>query len=132
MFKFAGFTQRANNAINFAMCEASSLGHCFIGSEHILWGILREGSCYEFMSLKKCGISCENITGKLLETIGRGMKTNLSPADFSPVCRRILENAMLEAKAIGASADIGDILSSMVTEKDSTALKYLNISGCYT
>ncbi len=130
MFKFSGFTQKANTAINSAMCEASSLGHCFIGSEHILWGILREGSCYEFGAMEKCGINCEKITGKLLESIGRGIKTNLSPADFSPICRKILESAMGEAKAMGVLADVGDILTSIIREKESTAAKYLIMSGC--
>ncbi len=132
MFKFSGFTQKANTAINSAMCEASALGHCFIGSEHILWGILREGSCFEFAAIEKCGVNCEKITGKLLESIGRGIKTNLSPADFSPICRRILENAMNESRAMGASADIGDILVSMIREKESTGAKYLTMSGCDT
>lgn len=132
MFKFSGFSQKANTAINSAMCEASALGHCFIGSEHLLWGILREGSCYEFDSMAGCGIDCEKITGKLLESIGRGIKTNLSPADFSPICRRILEEALSESRAMGTAADIGEILAAILREKDSTAAKYLVLSGCDT
>ena len=130
MFKFSGFSQKANTAINSAMCEASALGHCFIGSEHLLWGILREGSCYEFEAMEKCGINCEKITGRLLESIGRGIKTSLSPADFSPVCRRILEGALGEARTMGVSADIGDILAAIIRDQDSTAAKYLVMSGC--
>mgnify|MGYP003390668149 CR=1 FL=1 len=42
MFKFSGFTPRANSSINAAMAEASLLGHSFVGTEHLLWGLLRE------------------------------------------------------------------------------------------
>ena len=46
MFKFNGFSQKANTAINNAMTQASSLGHSYVGSEHLLYGMLEEGSCY--------------------------------------------------------------------------------------
>ena len=85
MFKFSGFSQKANAAVNYAIAEASSLGHCFVGSEHLLWGIVKEGSCFELHSLIKCGINSDAITEKLLSTIGRGIKTNLSPTDLTPV-----------------------------------------------
>lgn len=108
MFKFSGFSPRANAAINSAMSEASLLGHSFVGTEHLLWGILREGNCEEYKSLSECKIDCEKVLGRLLETIGRGSKSNLSPADFSPLCRKILENALLDAKRVGSMADIRD------------------------
>lgn len=130
MFKFSGFSQKANAAINSAMGEASLLGHCFIGTEHLLWGMLREGECGEFKSIEKCGINCEKILGKLLENIGRGTKSNLSPADFSPVCRKVLENSLAEAKRNSFSADINTIFSSILREQDCGAVKYLSSFGC--
>ncbi len=130
MFRFSGFSQRANAAINYAIAEASALGHCFVGSEHLLWGIAKEGSCFELHSLIKCGISCDGIAEKLLFTVGRGIKTNLSPTDFTPVCRRILETAVNDTRLCGAAADINNIIGAILREPGCTAAKYLAAFGC--
>ena len=130
MFKFSGFSPRANTAINTAMGEASLLGHCFIGTEHLLWGMLREGGAYEFKSITECGIDSEKVMGRILEDIGRGTRSNLSPADFSPLCRKILENALAEAKRSSALAEIGTIMAAMLREPDCSAVKYLSAFGC--
>ncbi len=130
MFKFSGFSQKANSAINSAMNEASLLGHSFVGTEHLLWGILREGDCLGFESIEECKISCEKIMGQLLENIGRGTKSTLSPSDFSPLCRKVLENSLMEAKRINSLADIGMIITAMLREPDCSAVKYLSSAGC--
>lgn len=130
MFRFSGFSQRANAAINYAIAEASALGHCFVGSEHLLWGIAKEGSCFELHSLIKCGISCDRIAEKLLSTVGRGIKTNLSPTDFTPVCRRILETAVNDTRLCGAAADVNNIIAAILREPGCTAAKYLAAFGC--
>ena len=130
MFKFSGFSQKANAAVNYAIAEASSLGHCFVGSEHLLWGIVKEGSCFELHSLIKCGINSDAITEKLLSTIGRGIKTNLSPTDLTPVCKRILENAVNDRRIYGAATDINNIIASILKEQNCTAVKYLEAFGC--
>ncbi len=130
MFRFSGFSQRANAAINYAIAEASALGHCFVGSEHLLWGIAKEGSCFELHSLMKCGISCDGIAEKLLSTVGRGIKTNLSPTDFTPVCRRILETAVNDTRLCGAAADVNNIIAAILREPGCTAAKYLAAFGC--
>ena len=70
MFKFSGFTPRANSSINAAMGEAALLGHSFVGTEHLLWGILREGECGELKYISECKIDCEKVMGKLLELLG--------------------------------------------------------------
>ncbi len=129
MFKFSGFSQRANAVINSAMNEASLLGHCFVGTEHILWGILENG-CDDIKSISNCGVTQEKLMGKLMEDIGRGAKSNLSPADFSPLCRKILENALLEAKKNGTNAEVNSIISSMLRESECAAVKYLSAFGC--
>lgn len=130
MFRFSGFSQRANAAINYAIAEASALGHCFVGSEHLLWGIAKEGSCFELHSLIKCGISCDGIAEKLLSTVGRGIKTNLSPTDFTPVCRRILETSVNDTRLCGAAADVNNIIAAILREPGCTAAKYLAAFGC--
>lgn len=130
MFKFSGFTPKANSSINAAMGEASLLGHSFVGTEHLLWGILREGGGSEIKSIAESGIDCEKVMGKLLENIGRGTKANLSPADFSPFCRKVLENSLAEAKRNFSLADVGTIISAILREPECSAVKYLSALGC--
>lgn len=130
MFKFSGFSQKANSAINYAMCEASVLGHSFVGTEHLLWGILKEESSRDFKTFAEYKIDCEKVMEKLLETVGRGTRSNLSPSDFSPLCRKILENSLSEAKRIGVLAEISTIISAMLKEQESSAVKYLLSFGC--
>lgn len=130
MFKFSGFTQRANAAVNAAISEASSLGHSFIGTEHILWGILHDGEGDRLASFTECKISSERISELLFKNIGKGSKVNLSPADFSPLCRKILENSLTEAKRATALADTGTIIAAILRESDCNAVKYLLYLGC--
>ncbi|MBQ7938143.1 MAG: ATP-dependent Clp protease ATP-binding subunit [Oscillospiraceae bacterium] len=130
MFKFSGFSQKANAVINTAMNEASLLGHCFVGTEHILLGMLKEEACGDMRSIGNCKISCESVLEKLLEEVGRGAKSNLSPSDFSPVCRRVLENALSRAKKNGLSAEVSDIVSAILKEPECKAVKYLSQFGC--
>jgi len=130
MFKFTGFSQRANSAINSAMADASVLGHSFVGTEHLLCGILRETDISEYKSFEDCGMGYEKIMGLLLENIGRGTRSNLSPADFSPLCRKILENSLASAKRSGSLADIGTILSEILREENCSAVKYMKELGC--
>ncbi len=130
MFKFSGFSPKANSAINSAMYEASALGHSFIGTEHILWGILKEDETKDFKTFAEYNIDSEKIMGRLLEKVGRGFKSNLSPSDFSPLCRKVLENSLSEAKKIGALADVSTILSVLLKESECGAVKYLVAFGC--
>ncbi|MBR3953404.1 MAG: ATP-dependent Clp protease ATP-binding subunit [Oscillospiraceae bacterium] len=130
MFKFSGFTPKANSSINAAMGEASLLGHSFVGTEHLLWGILREGGGSEIKSIAESRIDCEKVMGKLLENIGRGTKANLSPADFFPLCRKVLENSLAEAKRNFSLADVGTIISAILRELECSAVKYLSALGC--
>lgn len=130
MFKFSGFTPRANSSINAAISEASLLGHSFVGTEHLLWGILKEGECKNLKSISSCKINCETVGTQLTENIGHGTKSNLSPADFTPICRKVLENSLSDAKRNNSLADTGTIIMSMLREQDCAGVKYLFSCGC--
>ncbi len=127
MFKFSGFSQKANAVINTAMNEASLLGHSFVGTEHLLWAIAESDFYIEAFGDK---VTSEKVMGKLLTDIGRGAKSNLSPTDFSPFCRKILENALMDAKRCNAQAEITKIISSMLREGECTGVKYMKALGC--
>ena len=127
MYKFSGFTAKANEALNLAITAAESLGHTYIGTEHVLMGLLREGSGVATIVLTQNGVTYEEIERRLIETVGSGSKTRLTPADFTPRCKRILELAIAEAKMLGHGyVGTEHILMAMLHEEDSYAVKFLS------
>lgn len=132
MYKFSGFSLRANAVINAAITEASSLGHCFVGSEHLLWGLFQEGACYEWKTIKDCGLTGELVAEKLALVVGRGIHSNLSPTDFTPLCRKILEEALNDGKGEGSVSECLHILLAILRNPDCAAVKYLRAAGCST
>lgn len=126
MFRFNGFTQKSSDAINLAIAKASALGHTYIGSEHLLLGLLAaEGSTAQ-VALNSKGLSADIVVALLIKTIGRGAQSNLTPNDITPCCRSILEGAVIRAKASNhVMIGTEHILMAMLAEKDSYAVKFL-------
>ena len=98
MFRFRGFTPRANDAVNLALSQACLLGHTYIGSEHLLLGLLLEDSGAAYHCLTQNGVEPEAVLDLLIKTVGRGIQSKLSPSDMTPRCRRILEQSILESR----------------------------------
>ena len=99
MIEFKGFTEKANGALNKAMEAAMALGHTYVGSEHILYGLLSEESGVAYLALSKYGIKREDVLAKMELIIGRGVATRLTAGDFTPRSKRILETALAGARA---------------------------------
>ncbi len=130
MFSFNGFTQKANKALNATIQFAEELGHTYIGSEHILAGILREDDSAAAEIIKNAGTDYETLAEQLQLDVGSGMTTNLTPSDFTPRTKRILETALLEARKMGHSyVGTEHILYALVSENDCYAVKYLELFG---
>ena len=133
MFNFKGFTQKANDALNLAIETASRLGHTYVGSEHVLIGLLREQGSVASTILNSFGIRPERIEDVLIETVGRGAVSELSPRDFTPKCKRILELAVGEAGTLGHGyISCEHILMAIVKEGENYALHFLRESGVDT
>lgn len=103
MFRFSGFTQKANNAINVAMKQASLLGHTYIGSEHLVLGMLDENSGVAHIMLTGKNITFQAYRDLMIKNIGQGEKTNLTPEDFTPRCKKALEMSIIKARMLGQS-----------------------------
>ena len=133
MFNFKGFTQKANEALNLAIETAGRLGHTYVGSEHVLIGLLREETSIAYTILNGFGIFPEKIENILIETVGRGAESQLSPHDFTPKSKRILEMAVGQASLLGHNY-IGceHILMAMIKEDESYAVHFLKESGVDT
>lgn len=130
MFKFSGFTGKANAAVNAAIAQACVLGHTYVGSEHLLLGLLEEDSGIAGNILHGRGAEWGKIRQKLIETVGCGIKTQMSTENFTPRCRRILENSLTEARMLGQNiAGTEHILLSLLKERESYAVRFLNALG---
>ena len=103
MYRFTGFTQKANDALNSAISAAENLGHTYVGSEHILLGLLAEkgGMAYTALSARK--ISYGEVESIIRSSIGIGSPTVLSPNDFTPRAKNIIDTAIVQGKGMGHS-----------------------------
>lgn len=129
-FYINGFNQKANNIINAAITVAGELGHTFVGSEHILYGILMENECISRSILNEQGVTAQVIMDKMVETTGKGEPVTLSINDLTPRTKRIIENAIYEARNIGHGyVSTEHILMSILREGESFAVSYLNEVG---
>ena len=133
MFKFNGFTAKANIALNLAIDSAQNMGHTYIGSEHLLIGILREGGGIAASILKEKGITAEQIEKLLEQTVGIGGRTLLTPDRFTPRAKKIIELSITTARQMGNSfVGTEHILVSILSENENYAVKFLTSSGIDT
>ena len=127
------FTEKAEKALNNSAHIAESLGHTYIGSEHVLLSIANESDSAAALILSKNGVNYEKLINTVKEYSGIGTKSVLSPKDMTPRCRRIVENSYRISVRYGA-LKIGTehILLSIMEEKDSIAMKILALTGIDT
>lgn len=130
MYSFNGFTQKANRALNLAVEAAQDLGHTYIGTEHILLGLLEEGTGVASAALSGSGVTPDAVEELIKAKIGVGSRTALSPSDFTPRSKRILQNAVVKAARLGHNY-IGTehLLLSLLEERDSYALGFMQELG---
>ncbi len=127
MYRFNSFTQKANESLNNAITSAENFGHNYIGSEHILLGILEEGTGVAAEALESNGVTYDKVKEMIKSTIGYGTPTKLSPNDFTPRCKRILEVAFQAARGMLHSyVGTEHLLIALLRESDSYAVKFIN------
>ncbi len=130
MYRFNNFTQKANDVLNLAMKAAENFGHTYIGSEHILIGVLKENTSYGAQLLSEKGVTLENIEELIKESTGVGNPTALSPNDFTPTAKRVLEVSFQLARGMRNSfVGTEHLLLALLRESDSGAVKLLNTCG---
>ena len=131
MFRFEGFTEKSNKAMNLAISKAQEMGHGYIGSEHVLYGLLAEGSGVAFHVLKKLNIELEKYEALMREKLGVGAnKTELGPNAFTPRTKRILQMAKLAASKL-QSKYVGTehLLIAIIEDGESFAVRFLQMLG---
>ena len=119
------FTNRANKAIEIANDIALELGHSYIGTEHILYGLAKEGNGVASRVMENQEITADDILNKMEELIGRDEPIE-NIIDFTPRTKRVIETAFIEARKLGYNF-IGTehILIGILREGDCIAAKIL-------
>ena len=119
MIEFSGFTEKANNALNIALRTAMDLGHTYVGSEHILCGLIGEERGAAWLALNKQGVTSDKVRKKIEQMIGCGVPTKLTLADFTPRSKRILESSLTEARSMNhSSVGTEHILKAVLKDAD--------------
>ncbi len=130
MYRFNYFTQKASEVLNLAIKAAENLGHNYVGSEHILLGLVKEGAGVAYSVLDGKGVTAEDIEKFIKANIGVGNPTRLTPDDFTPRSKRILDVAFQIARSMLHSfVDTEHLLLALLREDDSYAVRFLNSAG---
>ena len=98
---FERFTDRARRVLVLAQEEARLLNHNFIGTEHILLGLIHEGEGVAAKALESLGISLEAVREKVEETIGPAGSSTTGSPPFTPRAKKVLELSLREALQLG-------------------------------
>jgi ATP-dependent Clp protease ATP-binding subunit ClpC len=123
---FERFTDRARRVVVEAQNEARTLNHDYIGTEHILLGLIREGHGLGAKALESLGISLDTVRQEVQEIIGQGQHAPSGHIPFTPQAKNVLELALSESKALGHDY-IGTehILLGLIREGDGVAAQVL-------
>jgi ATP-dependent Clp protease ATP-binding subunit ClpC len=98
---FERFTDRARRVLVLAQEEACNLNHNFVGTEHILLGLIHEGEGVAAKALESLGISLEAVREKVEETIGPAGSANTGSPPLTPRAKKVLELSLREALQLG-------------------------------
>ena len=124
------FTSTALGAIRLAQENAARLGHSYVGSEHLLLGVAREGRGPGAKALSAAGLSPETLRWALVRLVGLGSAGGLPTQGLTPRCRECLELALGEARRCQApKADTGHLLSGLLRPTDSAAARVIQAAG---
>ena len=127
------FTKKAQNALGLSQKYAAELGHTYIGSEHLLMGLVGESDCVAAKILQARGADLSRVRDAVASLTGVGSYSVVSPEDMTPRLRRIIEGAAREC-AQTAQTYIGTehLLLSICCEHDAVASRILDGMGIPT
>ncbi|HEX9854477.1 MAG TPA: ATP-dependent Clp protease ATP-binding subunit [Acidimicrobiia bacterium] len=127
---FERFTDRARRVVVLAQEEARLLNHNYIGTEHILLGLIHEGEGVAARGLESLGINLEAVRNQVVETIGQGSQAPTGHIPFTPRAKKVLELSLREALQLGHNY-IGTehILLGLIREGEGVAAQVLQKLG---
>ena len=127
---FERFTDRARHVVVLAQVEARMLDHNYIGTEHLLLGMIHEEEGVAAQALSRLEVSLENVRSRVEEIIGRGEETPGGHIPFTPRAKKVLELALREALGLGHDY-IGTehLLLGLIREGEGVAAQVLREFG---
>ena len=124
------FTMGAETALRLAQESAAELGHSYVGTEHLLLGVAREGRGPGAKALASAGLTAELLRAALVRLVGLGAAGGLPSQGLTPRCRECLELALSEARRCQSSrADTGHLLTGLLRQNDSAAARVIAAAG---
>src|SRR5690242_10704986 len=123
---FERFTERARQVVVLAQDEARALRHDYIGTEHILLGLLREEEGLAARVLESLGVTVEEVRAQVVRIVGEGEEAVTEQIPFTPRAQKVLELALREALSLGHQ-HIGTehILLGLVREYEGVAARIM-------
>ena len=120
------FTKKAQEALQIANETAVELGHNYIGTEHILYGLAKETDGVAGRVLETQGVPADAVISKIEELVGTGTAQTGQTLGFTPRTKRVIENAFREARKLNSDF-IGTehLLIGIMKEADSVAVRIL-------
>jgi ATP-dependent Clp protease ATP-binding subunit ClpC len=127
---FERFTDRARRVVVFAAEEARMLNHNYIGTEHLLLGLIHEGEGVAAKALESLGISLEAVRRQVEEIVGQGQAAPTGHIPFTPRAKKVMELSLREALQLGHNY-IGTehILLGLIREGEGVAAQVLQKLG---
>ena len=127
---FERFTERARRVVVYAQEEARLLKQGYIGTEHLLLGLIREEEGIAAKALKRLGIKLDDVHSEVENLVGRGISSPGGHIPFTPRAKKVLEISLREALQLGSNY-IGTehILLGLIREGEGIAAKVLIKSG---
>lgn len=130
MYQFKGFTEKANKALNLAIESAEEMRHNYVGTEHILYGLVKEGSGVAATALNECGVTEDALREKFESINGTMSLVELTPDDFTPRTKRVLRAAVIISSKTGYTyVGTEHLLLAILSESDSYAVAFLEELG---
>jgi len=127
---FDKFTERAQKVLVYAQEEALKIRHNYIGTEHILLGLAREGEGIGAQLIKNKGADLEGLRKSVIATIGMGKEAVDQVIGYTPRTKNIIENSVKEARALGHSyVGTEHLLLALLREGEGVAAQILNNIG---
>jgi ATP-dependent Clp protease ATP-binding subunit ClpC len=123
---FERFTERARQVVVLAQEEARALRHNYIGTEHLLLGLLREEEGIAARVLESLGVTIESVRVQVGRIVGQGDKVETGQIPFTPRAKRVLELALREALSLGHNwIGTEHVLLGIAREDDGVAKQIL-------
>jgi ATP-dependent Clp protease ATP-binding subunit ClpC len=127
---FKRFTARARQVIVLGQEEARTLRHEYMGTEHVLLGLLAEGEGIAGQTLQRAGITLDAARAEIEKIIGRGEAAPRGHVPFTPRAKKVLELALREAIHLGHSyLGTEHILLGLIREGEGVAVRVLAALG---